>query len=84
VATGEIPPVRLRNPQTGVQERCGIDMIREVVRANDLAWSERLIYTWSARSEARRAVQDEESWRQACVDRFKQRGFEVVSAPPSR
>jgi hypothetical protein len=83
-ATGEIAPVRLRNPQTGVQERCGIDMIREVVRANDLTWSERIFYTWSAKSEARRAVQDEERWRQACVDRFKQRGFEVVSTPPAR
>jgi hypothetical protein len=83
-ATGEIAPIRLHNAQTGVNERCGIDMIREVVRANDLTWSERLFFTWSARSEARRAVQDEERWRQACVDRFKQRGYEVVSQPPAR
>jgi hypothetical protein len=83
-ATGEIAPIRLRHTQTGVHERCGIDMIREVVRANDLTWSERLFFTWSARSTALRAVQDEERWRQACVDRFKGRGYEVVSGPPAR
>jgi hypothetical protein len=83
-ASGEIAPIRLRNAQTGINERCGIDMIREVQRANDLGWSERLFFTGSARAAARRAVQDEERWRQGCVDRFKQRGFEVVSTPPAR
>ena len=78
--TAEIAPVRLRAP-SGIQARCGIELIREVQRANDLGWSERLIYWWSARSEARRAVQDEEQWRQRCVERYRQQGFEVVSAP---
>ena len=83
-ASGEIAPIRLRNAQTGVHERCGTELIREVQRANDLTWSERLFFTWSAQAAARRAVQDEERWRQQCVDRFKQRGFEVVSTPPAR
>jgi hypothetical protein len=83
-ASGEIAPVRLRNTQTGIHERCGIDLIREVVRANDLTWSERLFFGWSAPRDARRAVQDEERWRQQCVERFTQRGYEVVSTPPAR
>ena len=80
--SAEIAPVRLKNSQTGVNERCGTALIRDVQRANDLTWSERLFFTWSARRAARQAVQDEEQWRQRCVDRFKPRGFEVVSAPP--
>lgn len=83
-ATGEIAPVRLRNTQTGAHERCGTELIREVQRANDLTWSERLFFGWSAPAEARRAVQDEERWRQQCVERYKQRGYEVVSDPPAR
>ena len=83
-ATGEIAPVRLRNTQTGAHERCGTELIREVQRANDLTWSERLFFTWSAQRAARQAVQDEERWRQQCVKRYKQRGYEVVSTPPAR
>ena len=83
-ASGEIAPVRLRHTQTGAHERCGTELIRGVVRANDLTWSERLFFTWSARREARQAVQDEERWRQQCVERYKQRGYEVVSTPPAR
>jgi predicted ATPase len=82
--SAEIAPVRLRNTQTGVNERCGTELIREVQRANDLTWSERLFFAWSARREAHRAVEDEERWRQQCVDRYKQRGYEVVSTPPAR
>ena len=82
--SGEIAPLRLHNAQTGVNERCGTELIREVQRANDLTWSERIFFSWSARSAAQRAVQDEERWRQECVERFKQRGFEVVSTPPAR
>ena len=82
--SGEIAPLRLHNAQTGVNERCGTELIREVQRANDLTWSERIFFSWSARSAAQRAVQDEERWRQQCVERFKQRGFEVVSTPPAR
>jgi hypothetical protein len=83
-ATGEIAPVRLRNTQTGAHERCGTELIREVQRANDLTWSERLFFGWSAPRAARQAVQDEERWRQQCVERYKQRGYEVVSDPPAR
>ena len=83
-ATGEIAPVRLRNTQTGAHERCGTELVREVVRANDLTWSELLFFTWKARADARRAVQDEERWRQQCVERYRQRGYEVVSTPPAR
>ena len=83
-ATGEIAPVRLRSTQTGAHERCGIEMIRAVQRANDLTWPERLFFTWSAQRAARQAVQDEERWRQQCVERYKQRGYEVVSTPPAR
>lgn len=82
--TAEIAPIRLRNVQTGARERCGIELIREVERANDLTWSERLFYSWSAPLEARRAVADEERWRQQCVDRYRQQGYEVVSGPPPR
>ena len=82
--TAEIAPIRLRNTQTGARERCGIEMIRAVRRANDLAWSERLFYRWSADREAREAVQDEERWRQRCVERYRQRGYEAVSTQPSR
>ena len=83
-ASAEIAPLRLRNTQTGAHERCGTELIREVQRANDLTWSERLFFTWSARREAREAVQDEERWRRQCVERYKQRGYEVVSVPPAR
>jgi len=79
--SGEISPLRLHNAQTGVNERCGTELIREVQRANDLTWSERIFFSWSAHRAAQRAVQDEERWRQQCVERFKPRGFEVVSAP---
>lgn len=77
--TAEVPPVRLRAP-SGVQARCGLEMIREVQRANDLAWTE-VLYWWSAQAEARRAVRDEEAWRQRCVERYRQQGYEVVSTP---
>ena len=77
--SGEIAPLRLRNAQTGVNERCGTELIRAVQRANDLTWSERIFFSWSAHREAQRAVQDEERWRRQCVERFKARGFEVVS-----
>ena len=77
--SGEIAPLRLRHAQTGVNERCGTELIREVQRANGLTWSERIFFSWSAHRAAQRAVQDEERWRQQCVERFKQRGFEVVS-----
>ena len=76
---GAIAPLRLRHAQTGVNERCGTELIRGVQRANDLTWSERIFFSWSARRAAQRAVQDEERWRQQCVERFKPRGFEVVS-----
>ena len=82
--TAEIAPLRLRNAQTGARERCGIELIRAVQRANELTWSERLFFSGSARREARQAVQDEERWRQQCVERFRQRGYEVVSTPPPR
>jgi hypothetical protein len=78
--TAEVAPIRLRAP-SGVQARCGLEMIREVQRANDLTWSEQLFFWWSARNEARRAVQNEEQWRQRCVERYRQQGFEVVSTP---
>lgn len=82
--TAEMAPVRLRSTQTGARERCGMEFIREVQRANDLGWSEQLIYTWSARSEAQAALQDEAEWRQRCVERFRKQGYEVVTDPPAR
>ena len=82
--TAEVAPIRLRHTQTGANERCGIELIREVQRANDLTWSERIFFTWTAQREAREAVQDEERWRQACVDRYKRQGYEVVSTPSPR
>ena len=82
--TAEIAPLRLRNTQTGAHERCGIELVREVQRANDLTWSERIFFTWTAQREARQAVQDEERWRQQCVDRYKRQGYEVMSTPPPR
>lgn len=82
--TAEIAPIRLRSAQSGVRERCGIEMIRAVQRANDLTWSERIFYRWSAEREARETVQDEEQWRRRCVERYRQQGYEVVSTPPSR
>lgn len=82
--TAEIAPIRLRSAQTGARERCGIEMIRAVQRASDLTWSERLFYRWSAERDAREAVRDEEQWRQRCVERYRQQGYEVVSTPPPR
>ena len=76
----ETSPIVLRSP-SGAHARCGIEFIREVQRAEDLTWSERLVYWWSAQSAARRAVRDEEEWRQRCVERYRQQGFEVVSTP---
>jgi hypothetical protein len=40
-----------------------------------------VFYTWAAQREAREAVQDEEWWRQQCVERYRQQGYEVVSTP---
>jgi hypothetical protein len=82
--TAEIAPIRLRHTQTGARERCGIEMIRAVERANDLTWSERLFYRSSAEREARQAVRDEEQWRQQCVERYRQLGYEVVTTPSPR
>ena len=82
--TAEIAPIRLRNTQNGARERCGIELIREVQRANDLTWSERLFFTWTATRDARRAVAEEERWRQQCVERYRQQNYEVVSNPPPR
>jgi len=82
--TAEITPIRLRSAQTGARERCGTELIRDVQEANDLTWSERLFFRWRAERDARRAVQDEEQWRQQCVERYRQQGYEVVSTPPSR
>lgn len=76
----EVTPIVLRSP-AGAHARCGIEFIREVQRADDLGWSEQLIYTWSARSDARQAVRAEEEWRQRCVERYRQQGFEVVAGP---
>lgn len=83
-ATAEIAPIRLRHTQTGARERCGIELIRDVERANDLTWSERIFFKWWAERDARRAVQDEEQWRQQCVERYRQAGYEVDSTPPPR
>ena len=82
--SAEIAPIRLRNTQTGAHERCGIELIRQVQRANDLTWSETIFFSWRAKREAREAVQDEERWRQQCVERYKQQGYEVVSTPSPR
>jgi hypothetical protein len=82
--TAEIAPISLRNAQSGARERCGIEMIRAVQRANDLTWSERIFSRWSAEREARQAVEDEEQWRQRCVERYRQQGYEVGSTQPSR
>ena len=75
----EIAPLRLRSAQSGARERCGVEMIRDVQRANDLTWSERVFYRWSAARGAREAVRDEEQWRQRCVERYRQQGYEVAS-----
>lgn len=82
--TAEVTPIRLRNAQTGVRDRCGTELIRDVQQANDLTWSERLFFRWRAEREARQAVQDEEQWRQRCVERYRQQGYEVVSTPLTR
>jgi hypothetical protein len=82
--TAELAPVRLHSTQTGAQERCGLELIREVQRANDLTWSERILHTWTARREAQEAMQDEEQWRQRCIERYRKGGYEVVTAPAAR
>ena len=76
----ETTPILLRSA-SGAHARCGIEFVREVQRAQDLGWSERLVYWWSAQGDARQAVRDEEEWRQRCVERYRQQGFEVVSTP---
>jgi hypothetical protein len=82
--TAEVAPIRLRHATTGARERCGIELIRAVERANDLTWSERIFYRWTAEREAREAVQDEEQWRQRCVEKYRQQGYEVVSNSNAR
>ena len=82
--TAQIAPVLLRHTHGGARERCGVELIREVQRANDLGWSERLFYTWSAQREARDAARDEAAWRQRCVERYVKQGYEVVAAPAAR
>ncbi len=76
---GEMSVIRLRNPQTGQKARCGAELIREVQRGSDLTFSEELFYAASASRAARQALRDEEAWRQQCVERYRQQGFEVVS-----
>ena len=76
----EDPPIQLR-AASGARAQCGMELIRAVQRAEDLTWSERLFYWWSAQKEARRAIQDENSWRRRCVDRYQEEGFVVVSVP---
>jgi hypothetical protein len=78
--SAEFSPVQLRTA-SGVRAQCGMQLIPDVQRANDLTWSERLFYWWSAQRDARRAVRNEEEWRRRCVERYRQQGFEVVSAP---
>ena len=82
--SAEVDPVRMRSTQTGARERCGMELIRAVQRANDLTWSEQIFYTWIANRDAREAVRDEEAWRQRCVERYRQQGFEVVTTPQPR
>lgn len=77
-------PVRLRHAQSGARERCGMELIREVERANDLTWSERLLYTGIAQREAREAVRDEQEWRSRCIERYQRQGYEVVATPAPR
>jgi hypothetical protein len=74
-------PIQLRTA-AGARAQCGMELNRAVLRAEDLTWSERLFYWWSAQNAARRAIQDEEAWRRRCVERYEQEGFEVVSAAP--
>lgn len=82
--TAELPPVRLHNAQTGVRERCGIELIREVERLNDLTWVERIFFSLSANREAREAVRDEQAWRRACIERYQRQGYEVVTSASPR
>ena len=83
-ATADVPPVRLRHAQTGAHERCGLELIREVQRRNDLTWVERLFFSRSANRGAREAVRDEQEWRRQCTERYQRQGYEVVAAPSSR
>jgi hypothetical protein len=82
--TAELPPVRLHNAQTGVRERCGMELIREVERLNDLTWVERIFFSRSANREAREAVRDEQAWRRACIERYQRQGYEVVTSASPR
>jgi len=82
-ATAELPPVRLRHA-SGARERCGVELIREVQRLNDLTWVERLFYSRSANREAGEAVKNEHEWRRQCTERYQRQGYEVVTAPSPR
>lgn len=83
-ATAEVSPVRLRHAQSGARERCGVELIREVQRLNDLTWVERIFFSRSANREAREAVRDEQEWRRQCTERYQRQGYEVVTAPSPR
>lgn len=82
--TAELPPVRLRNAQIGARERCGMELIRQVERLNDLTWVERIFFSLSANRAAREAVRDEQAWRRQCIERYQRQGYEVVTAPSPR
>ena len=84
MTTAEVPPVRLRHAQTGARERCGLELIREVQRRNDLRWTERLFYWRMASRDAREAVRGEQEWRRLCVERYRTQGYEVVATPSPR
>ena len=83
-ATAELSPVRLRHANSGAHERCGLELIREVQRLNDLTWIERLFFSRSANRGAREAVRDEQDWRRQCTERYQRQGYEVVTAPSPR
>ena len=83
-ATAEVPPVRLRHAQTGAHARCGLELIREVQRRDDLRWVERLLFSRSANREAREAVRNEQDWRRQCIERYQGQGYQVVTAPSPR
>ena len=83
-ATAEVPPVRLRHAQMGAHVRCGLELIRQVQRRNDLRWVEGLLFSRSANREAREAVRDEQAWRRQCAERYQRQGYEVVTVPSSR
>ena len=83
-SAAELPPVRLRHAQTGARERCGLELIREVQRLNDLTWVQRLFFSRSASRDAREAVRNEQDWRRQCIERYQRQGYEVVTAPSPR